>query len=194
MACESDRPVCKLGAMRRIVIALAMAGLVPSTAARADEPQVAPKYEVGGSLNIWLPQGDADDVAGTSLGVRPQFTYWIRPWIGIAASFDWVFVDADADVGDVTYYSISAGARITMSRPARIRPYGELMLGRYTLEADGLDDSELGFRLGGGATYALGTSLGLNAGLGYSTVSMDTGFFDIDIDALILEVGVSGRF
>jgi hypothetical protein len=63
------------------------------------------------------------------------------------------------------------------------------------LDSDALDESDLGFRFGGGATYALGGSLVASAGVGYSTVSLDAAFgFEADITAFLLDLGVAGRF
>jgi hypothetical protein len=179
--------------MARLALLLVLLG---TATAHAQEPAAEPKLFVGGSATVWLPQGDADDTSDTSLGVRPVVGYWLRPFIAIIGAFDYIFVNEDANASDATFYSISLGARMTTPKPAQLKPYGELLLGRYTLDADNLDDSQsdIGFRIGGGATYAMGDNVVFTAGLGYSSVSIDVAFGDIDIDALVLEVGLQGRF
>lgn len=179
--------------MARLALLLVIFG---TATAHAQEPAAEPKLFVGGSATVWLPQGDADDTSNTSLGVRPVVGYWLRPFIAIIGAFDYIFVSEKEDVtGDITFYSISLGIRMTTPKPAQLKPYGELLLGRYTLDAEGIDSqSDIGFRIGGGATYALGSNLAFTAGLGYSSVSIDVGFGDADIDALVLEVGLQGRF
>jgi hypothetical protein len=182
--------------MRALGLVLVLAITGSSATARADDLAAEPRLVVGGSVAIWIPQSDADDFADVSLGVRPQVTYWITPLLGVTGSFDWVFVNekSGTGAGSVTYYAISAGGRITLPRPARIKPYGEVMLGWHTLDGEGFGDSGLGFRLGGGATYALSQRLVASAGLGYSTASIDTGFFDITVAAFVLDLGLAARF
>jgi hypothetical protein len=159
------------------------------------EDAAEPRLAVGASATVWVPQSDADDVADTSLGVRPQVTYWVIPLVGVTASFDYVFVNEESGAGDTTYYVISAGGRLTLPKPATIKPYGELVLGWHVLDAEGFDESDLGFRLGGGAMFAVGTSLVASAGAAYSTVSLDGPFgTDFDVSAFVLDVGIAARF
>jgi hypothetical protein len=172
-------------------IAVAMLLLGSHGAAQADDEGGASKLSIGGSLAVWFPTSDADDFADTSLGVRGQATYWIREFVGVTGGFDFVFVNEDGPA-DVTYYVISAGGRLQLPR-GRIRPYGELVLGWHFLDTDGFDDSNIGFRIGGGATYALSPALVLGGGLGYSTTSIDTGFFDITVAAFIFDVSLAVR-
>lgn len=181
--------------MRRSVVAMAVV-MAGSSAARAEEAQPQARITAGGSLTVWLPQDDADDLSDPSLGVRPQFTFWALPQVGISASFDWVFVNEEEGSDDATYYVISVGGRATMARPLKIKPYGELMLGWHKLETTGIDESDLGFRIGGGALFELGSNAVATAGIGYSTVSIDTGLFgvEVDIEALVFEFGAGGRF
>lgn len=175
------------GAAALIVVAAAV------RPARADD-LTEPKLTVGGSLAIWIPQSDAENFADTSLGVRPQVTYWIRPFIGITGAFDFVFVNEDSGTGDTTYYSFGVGGRATLPR-GRIRPYGELLLGWHFLDTDGFDDNNFGFRIGGGGTYALTRSLVANAGASYSTTSFDAGFgFSVTVAAFVFDVGLGARF
>lgn len=174
-----------IGGVAALIVGL---GAAP---ARADD--VEPRLAVGGSLGIWIPTSDADDFADVSLGVRPQVTYWIRPFIGVTGAFDFVFVNEDSGVGDVTYYAISAGARATLPR-GQIRPYGELLLGVHFIDTNGFDDNEFGLRLGGGATYTLSSGLIANAGISYSTTSFDIGFGSITVAAFVLDLGIAARF
>ena len=149
------------------------------------------KMTAGGSVNIWVPQDDADDTSDTSLGIRGHFTYKFRPFLAAIGTFDYVFVNEDGD-GDITYYNLSAGARFIKPRPGQIEPYGELLIGYHVLDAEGLDsESALGFRLGGGILYPVGDKLVANFALNYSTVSFDVGLVDVDVDALILEIGLA---
>lgn len=154
-----------------------------------------PKMAAGASLTVWLPSGDADDFSDTSLGVRPHFTYRVMPWLAVLGTFDFVFVNEQDGVGDITYYSIGGGARFVLPRPGRFEPYGELVLGWHSIDGEGFEETDLGFRLGGGVLYPMSERLLVNFAANYSTVSFDSGFIgDIDVDALILEVGLATRF
>jgi hypothetical protein len=181
--------------MRRIEVTMAMV-MAASSAARAEDAQPQPRITVGGSMTVWLPQDDADDLSDPSIGVRPQLTFWVLPQVGISASFDWVFVNEEDGSDDTTYYVVSVGGRATMARPLRVKPYGELMLGWHKLETTNVDESDLGFRLGGGALIELGSNAIATAGIGYSTVTIDTGLFgiEVDIEAFVFELGAGGRF
>src|SRR5689334_3571487 len=116
--------------MRWLLVA---AFLVSSTAAAQVVPgQMVeePKMMVGGGLTVWIPQGDADDTTDVSLGLRGTFLYKARPWVGVVGSLDYVFVSEDEAVtGDITYYSLSVGARFIKPRPGQVEPYGEILLG-----------------------------------------------------------------
>ena len=67
------------------------------------------------------------------------------------------------------------------------------MIGWHTLDGDQLDDSTLGFRIGGGIIYPMGGSLVANAGLNYSSADFDIMGFSFDVDALIIELGLGVR-
>jgi len=175
--------------------------LVSISPAHAQDPPVQnavqKKMAAGASVGVFFPQGDADESAETSPGVRAQFVYWVHPMVGIVACFDWIFVSEKDGVSDVTYYDISAGARLTTPGVAKIKPFGEVLIGRHSLSVDANDFSEadIGFRLGGGGTYDLGDSLQGIAEISYSTVDIDSGFgFSLDIEAFIIEVGALARF
>lgn len=150
-----------------------------------------PKTTVGGSLVVYVPQGDADDTSDTSLGIRGHFTYQLRPFLSGIGTFDYVFVNEDGDAA-ITYYNISAGARFIKPRPGLIEPYGEVLLGYHAFDAEGIDtETALGFRLGGGIRYPFSNTLLASFALNYSAASFDVGFVDIDVNALIFEVGVA---
>jgi hypothetical protein len=169
-------------------------GVAPAMA-EIEPPRLEPKLEVGGAMTVWFPSGDVDETVDASLGVRPHLAYWPKPMIAIAGSFDFVFVNEQEGVDDVTYYAVSVGPRVTIPRPMKVKPYGELMLGWHHLDGEGVDESGIGFRLGGGVSMALGSALAVNAGVGYSSVSFDGPFgINIDVDALVLDVGAVGRF
>jgi hypothetical protein len=174
--------------MRSLTVVVLL--LVSSHAFAQDAPPTDPKMTIGASATIWIPQSDADDTSDVSFGVRPHFSYRVLPFLAIVSSFDFVFVNEEDGVDDVTYYTIAAGARIMKMRPGSVSPYGEFLLGWHKIDTEGLDESDIGFRLGGGVLYGLGDNLLLNASLGYSAVSMDAGFVDFDVEAFILEVGV----
>jgi hypothetical protein len=179
----------------RSVLVLVILAL--SSVARAQEPEPPPqKVDIGVSLTIWVPQADADDFSNTSLGIRPQLAFWVQRYLAIVAAFDFVFVDTKQGVGDVTYYSISLGGRLTTPRHARVKPFGELLIGRYKIETDAGDDANLGFRLGGGVMWHAGRNMVGNAGLAFSSASLDPGGFggNLSIEALIFDIGFSGRF
>jgi hypothetical protein len=175
----------------------AIAGVVVlASTAWAQEPPptgtatAEPLITIGASGTVWLPSGDADDVSDESLGLRGSFTYRFMPWLAGIATFDYIFVN-EKDDGDIGYYNINAGAR-AFKPGGRFQPYGELLLGWHKLSGDLLDDSGLGFRIGGGVMYPMG-KLVANAGINYSSVSIDVMGFNVDIDALILEFGISMR-
>ncbi len=162
----------------------------------AQEPPAHKKMAAGASVGVYFPQGDADETAETSPGVRAQFVYWVHPMVGIVGSFDWVFVAEKDGAADTTYYDVSAGARVTMRGQAKLKPFGELLIGRHTLSVDdaNFDESDIGFRLGGGGTYELGDSLQGFAQISYSTVDIDAGFGSLDIEAFVIEAGALVRF
>ena|SRR5688572_7488840 len=168
--------------MRSIIVVVALGGVASAE----------PKMTAGGSATLWIPQGDVEDSADASVGIRPHFAYRVRPFFAIVSSFDFVFVNEEEDVDDITYWTLGAGARFILARPD-IEPYGEIVLGYHSLDVGDFDDTNLGFRIGGGATYPLG-NLVANASLGYSVVSFDAGFVDIDADAIVFELGLGARF
>ena len=169
--------------------------LVITLAPLAHADSAEPKLTAGASAVIWLPSGDADEFSNESLGIRPFITYRALPYLAIVGTFDYIFVNEKTGVDSITYYTVSAGARLIKSRPGQIEPYGELLLGWHHLSSNNLDDSNIGFRIGGGATYPLSGNLLLQGGLSYSAVSIDAGIVnDIDVDALALEIGLGGRF
>jgi opacity protein-like surface antigen len=182
--------------MRSVLVVLVL--VVSSSVALAQvvpPPMIdEPKMTAGGSVVVYVPQGDADDTSDTSLGLRGHFTYKFKPWLAALGTFDYVFVNEDGD-SDITYYNLSAGARFIKPRPGQIEPYGEVLLGYHVLDAEGLDsESAIGFRFGGGILYPVGQKLLANLALNYSTVSFDVGLVDVDVDALILEVGIAAKF
>lgn len=174
------------------VVAFIIAGILAgSSAARAEGE---PKVDVGGSLTVWFPLDDADDYSDISLGIRPVFTYWVHPVVGLTGTFDYVFVNEESGGDDVTYYAISAGVRLTLPGGMRIKPYGEVLVGWHFLDAPLFDESDIGFRFGGGVTYAVSRALQLHAGIDYSRASLDSTFADITVAAFILDLGVAARF
>lgn len=179
-----------------LVVAIVVATYGTARAQVVPAPMVAePKMTAGVSATVWLPQGDADDFADTSIGLRPHFAYDAKPFLSVLGTFDYIFVSEKDGVGDLTYYNICVGARLKKPRPGQIEPYGELLLGWHKLEADGgIDDSGIGFRLGGGVLYPISATLIANVALNYSAVSIDVGLGDADIDALIFEGGLGIRF
>jgi opacity protein-like surface antigen len=181
--------------MRNGIVVAVLAG---STTLAHAEPAPGstgePQFQPGVSLTIWFPQADADDFSDESLGIRPNFAFWIRPFVAVVATFDYVFVNEKDRVGDTTYYAISVGGRLTTPRPSQVKPYGEFLIGRHKLEGGGADDANLGFRIGGGASLALRSNIVATAGLAFSSVSFDAGFFDVDVDAIVVDLGISGRF
>ena len=157
---------------------------MPTSDGRLDARQPAPENDTkrtagGGSLTVWVPQGDSDDTSDTSLGIRGHFTYKFKEWIAGIGTFDYVFVNEDGDT-DITYYNISFGGRVIKSRPGQLEPYGELLIGYHVLD--------------GGILYPLSQSMQLVAGLAYSTVEFDFGLVNVDVDALVLEVGAAFKF
>lgn len=182
--------------MRTLVVA---ALLVSSTAAAQVVPgQMVeePKMMAGGGLTLWIPQGDADDTSDPSLGIRGTFLYKVKPWIGVVGSIDYVFVSEDDSVAtDITYYSLSVGARVVMPRPGQLEPYGEFLLGYHVLDIEDVDsENDIGFRLGGGVLYPVSNKLIANVGIDYSAVEFDFGGLDVSVDAFVLEAGINASF
>lgn len=181
--------------MRSLLVVVLLAISATASAQVVPPPMIEePKMTAGASATIWVPQGDSDDTSDTSLGIRGHFTYKFKEWIAGIGTFDYVFVNEDGDT-DITYYNISFGARVIKSRPGQLEPYGELLIGYHVLDGEGIDsESALGFRLGGGILYPLSQSMQLVAGLAYSTVEFDFGLVNVDVDALVLEVGAAFKF
>lgn len=145
------------------------------------------------SALVVLPQSDADNVTETSLGLRTAFAYRVHPWIFVVGAFEYVFANEKEDVvGDtnINYYSIGFGGRLVSPKKAKLKGFGELLIGRHTLTVDGDADSDLGFRLGGGGLYEIGPNLTLIGQVSYSSVEIERA----DIDALILEFGIGMSF
>src|SRR5687767_2856368 len=123
---------------------LLVAALLSSTTAAAQvvpgQMVEEPKMMAGGGLTVWIPQGDADDTSDPSLGLRGTFLYKAKPWVGVIGSLDYVFVNEDDVInGDITYYSLSVGARFIKPRPGQLEPYGEVLLGYHVLDIEDLD-------------------------------------------------------
>jgi hypothetical protein len=179
------------------LVLLAATMAVPSVAgAQAEREGAKGSIAAGASFTFWLPQGDADDLAEESPGFRIAAEYWFTDYVALAVSFDWVFVN-EKDGGfivveDAQYYSIGIGGRVTTPRPARIKPFGELMLHRATLTVDATDydESDVGFRFGGGGIFEIAPGFEAIAEVTYSAVEIE----DADIDGISLEAGVRGRF
>lgn len=181
--------------MRPVLTFVVLATLAAPAAAQMVPPPMIeePKLTAGVSATAWIPQSDAEDLADTSIGVRPFVTYAFLPYLAGIATFDFVFVNEDGG-DDITYYNINVGARLKKPRPGQLEPYGELLLGFHQFETDGFDDSGIGFRFGGGILYPLSNRLVVNLGLNYSSVSIDVDIFEIDVDAFIVEGGLGTRF
>jgi hypothetical protein len=186
--------------MNRAACVVAMViGVVGAGVARAQEAPMdaaAPaRVELAGKVGMWMPMDDADDYADASLGIRLHGAYWVVPMFAIGGAIDWVAVNEDDGVDDLTYYGVGINGLITTPNPARVRPFGELGIGRYTIDADDFDDSEseLGFRLSGGATLEMSPNLALVGDVAYTTVDFDFGLVGVDVAALIVEVGVAAR-
>jgi hypothetical protein len=187
--------------MKRIACVIAWTALagLPRLAAAQEAPvdgSAAPRIELGARLGMWMPMDDADDYSDASLGVRLHGVYWVVPMFAIGAAVDWVAVNEEEGVSDLTYYGIGITGLITTPAPSRVKPFGELSVGRYTLDSDDVDDSEsdIGFRLGGGVSLEMAPNLALLADVAYSTVEFDFGLVSLDVAAFILEGGVAARF
>lgn len=173
---------------RLFLCAVALAGsLAVASSARAEE-----EMTLAGSTMVVLPQGDGDDVATTSLGLRASFGYWFRPFVAGVASFEYVIGnEKDGIEGDYSFYAIDFGVRFAPPSQRRVRPFGEILIGRHTASYDGpgFDDSQsdIGFRLGGGVLWSVGDALSAVAQLAYSTAEIE----NADVDSLNLELGLS---
>ncbi len=177
-----------------VVMMMAMAGVARAQQAPVDAPATH-RFELGGRAGLWMPMDDADDYADSSLGLRVHGAYWVVPMFAIGGAFEWVAVNEEADTADLNYYGFGIDGLLTTPNPARVKPFGEIEIGRYTIDSDTFDDSEsdIGFRLAGGATMEMSPSVVLMGDLAYSTVDFDLGLISIDTAALILEVGVAAR-
>jgi len=177
--------------MRWILTLVMLVAMSSSAAAQMVPPPMIeePKMLIGASGTVWVPQGDSDNFADTSIGLRPHFSYRVRPFVAVLATVDYIFVN-ETDSIDITYYNVGVGARLIMPRPGLIEPYGELLLGWHKLDAEGFDDSGIGFRIGAGILYPFGQKLVANLGINYSSVSIDAGLGDVDVDALIFDLGI----
>jgi hypothetical protein len=149
---------------------------------------------LGVAATVMLPQGDADDDANTSLGVRATFAYAFTPYVAALASFDYVMVNADRGVvgagTDLHFHAFDVGARFTLPQPGAVQPFGELLFGPHSYGADSSAGSDshrdIGYRLGGGAMVLLGGNAKLVAELAYTTATID----HASIESFALEGGV----
>jgi hypothetical protein len=171
---------------------VAWAGLAAAQEVDAAGPK---RVELAGKVGMWMPMDDAEDYADASVGVRLHGAYWVVPAFAIGGGIDWVAVNEEDGTDDLTYYGIGITGLVTTPNPARVKPFGELGIGRYTLDSDDADDSEsdIGFRLSGGATFEMAPNLALVGDIAYSTVDFDFGLISIDVAALVFEVGVAAR-
>ena len=184
--------------MKRIAFVVVMTiglGWTGTARAQAVDAGGPKRVELAGKAGMWMPMDDADDYADASLGLRLHGAYWVVPAFAIGGAIDFVAVNEEEEVTDLTYYGFGITGLVTMPGPARVKPFGELSIARYTIDSDDFDDSEsdIGFRLGGGATLEMSPNLALIGEIAYSTVDFDIGFGSIDVAALILEVGVALR-
>jgi opacity protein-like surface antigen len=184
--------------MKRIACVVVMTvGVGWAGAARAQEVDAAgsKRVELAGKVGMWMPMDDADDYADASLGVRVHGAYWVVPAFAIGGAVDFVAVNEEEEVADLTFYGIGITGLVTMPGPARVKPFGELGIGRYTIDSDDTDDAEsdIGFRLGGGASFEMSPNLALLGEIAYSTVDFDLGLVSIDVASLAFEVGVAAR-
>ena len=157
------------------------------------EESAEPPMMLGASGAVWSPSGDADNIAETSIGIRPWFVYRVKPIVALVASFDYILVNEKDGVADVTYFNINLGGRFLVGRSGNVQPYGEFLLGYHKFDTEGLDDSTLGFRFGGGIVYSLGDKMAATVGLNYSNASFDVDGFSVDVEAFILELGIGMR-
>ena len=179
---------------RAVVCSLSLLLLGPGAAAAQETGGGEGRVELGGNVGMWIPQDDAEDYADASVGLRLRGAYWVVPAFAVGGAVDWVFVNEDAEVADLNYYGFSITGMVTAPWQARVKPYGELSLGLYTLDSDDLDsESDVGFRLGGGARVGLSPAMSLLAGVAYSTAEFDYGIVSVDVAAFILEVGLAAR-
>lgn len=179
-------------------VVMAMATATAGTARAQQAPVDAAsqhRFELGGRAGMWMPMDDADDYADASLGLRLHAAYWVVPMFAIGGAFDWVPVNEESGISDLTYYGFGIDGLLTTPNPARVKPFGEIEIARYTIDSDDFNDSEsdIGFRLGGGATLELSPSMVLMGDVAYSTVDFDFGLASIDTAAFILEVGLAAR-
>jgi hypothetical protein len=182
--------------MKRIAcVVVMMLGVGWAAAARAQDAAAPNRVELAGKVGMWMPMDDADDYADASLGMRVHGAYWVVPAFAIGGAVDFVAVNEEEDVGDLTFYGIGITGLVTMPGPARVKPFGEVGIGRYTIDSDDVDDAEsdIGFRLGGGASFEMSPNLALLGEIAYSTVDFDLGLLSVDVASLTFEVGLAAR-
>jgi hypothetical protein len=176
--------------LRYLLVVVAMVSI--SSSAHAEK---VGGMQAGGAAMVVLPQGDAEDMSDTSLGIRGTFVYWAHKNVGAVGSFEYIFVnEKDNLIGDevsLTFYSINVGARFTTSQRTKLQPFGEVMIGRHTSIADtpfgDTNDSDIGFRLGGGVLYRFQPGLAMTGQISYTTAEIE----ESDIAGIMLEVGVA---
>lgn len=186
------------GMMRIACAVVMMIGMAGAARAQQQAPVDAPathRFELGGRAGMWNPMDDADDYVDASLGLRVHGAYWVVPMFAIGGAFEWVAANEEEGVADLTYYGFGIDGLLTTPNPARVKPFGEIEIARYTVDSDDFGDSEsdIGFRVGGGATMEMSPSLVLMGDIAYSTVDFDFGLASIDTAALIIEVGIAAR-
>jgi len=178
------------------VVVLLLAGTV-APAAAGDDAGHDRKVALGGSLGVWFPTSDADDVADASPAFRPSLTYWLHPAFGMTGAFDYVVVNEDENIPDITYYVFSVGGRLTLPGTSQVKPYGEALVGWHFESSDLGDDDSIGFRFGGGVSYAFNAALLGSAGFSYSTTTLEFSGLGItverDIAAWVLDLGIAAR-
>lgn len=181
--------------MACVVVMTVGVGWAGAARAQAVDAAGPKRVELAGKVGMWMPMDDADDYADASLGVRVHGAYWVVPAFAIGGAVDFVAVNEEEDFADLTFYGIGITGLVTMPGPARVKPFGELGIGRYTIDSDDFDDSEsdIGFRLGGGASFEMSPNLALLGEIAYSTVDFDFGLGSVDVASLVFEVGLAAR-
>lgn len=169
--------------MKRVLLTLVVVAFA-LTASAAEFPVDKGSMLVGGSLYFMNQGGDlykVGDEAQTTIGIMPEFGYFVAPSIMVGATIDWTnwsqgdFKESQMAFGPMVGYFFNMDPERTEIKGA-LYPYikGFMMIGTYKYE-DGTNPDEkanlMAFGGKGGINYMLTESVALDFGIMFSSDS-----------------------
>lgn len=178
------------------IVAVAMMGLTVSASAFTFEKN---KLSLDAGFIYSMPQGDTSDSIGSALGLGVSGDYQIADNMKVGLELARTSYGESDDMNDLGFnYDLS----ILNFGPTfkyfiakdKLTYFGVFGIGMYSWSMDAItgvqpktDGTDMGFSIGGGATYAINEKWGVGADLRYHTVGGD-------IDADFINLGIKGTY